>query len=131
MRLIQIKFLVVIIFLLLVCSCNNRSIPKGDTVFGQVALIENKEYSITDLQIGYKDGSLSVESVVQFYLQRIENIDDSGPLLNAVITTNSNALKMARQLDQDLLKGVYRGPMYGVPVLLKDNIDTFICKLVV
>ncbi|MDA9332655.1 amidase [Saprospiraceae bacterium] len=125
MRLIQIKFLVVIIFLLLVCSCNNRSIPKGDTVFGQVALIENKEYSITDLQIGYKDGSLSVESVVQFYLQRIENIDDSGPLLNAVITTNSNALKMARQLDQDLLKGLYRGPMHGVPVLLKDNIDTY------
>lgn len=124
MKLNQIRFLAFIAFLLLVCSCNNKSIPKEDKVFGQITLIEDKEYSITDLQIGYKDGSLSVESVVQFYLQRIENVDDSGPSLNAVITTNPNALIMARQLDQELLEGAYRGPMHGVPVLLKDNIDT-------
>ena len=121
----QLRIILFITFLLVVISCNNKSITKESNVFGQAMLIENKEYSITDLQLGYKDGSLSIESVVQFYLQRIENIDDSGPLLNAVITINSNAIKRARLLDKELSEGIFRGPMHGVPVLLKDNIDTY------
>lgn len=120
----QLRILGFVTFLLLVISCNNKSIPNEKNVFGQATLIEDKEYSITDLQVGYKDGSLTVESVVQFYLQRIENIDDSGPMLNAVIVTNPNAITRARQLDKELSEGDYRGPMHGVPVLLKDNINT-------
>ncbi len=112
------------IFVLLYVSCTQNSFPKENNVFGQIRIIEDREYSIAELQSGYKDGTLTIESVVHFYLQRIERIDDNGPKLNAVIVTNPNALSRAKQLDKELGQGAYRGPMHGIPVLLKDNIDT-------
>lgn len=110
--------------ILLIISCNSKNIPQEKNVFGHPTLIEDKEYSITDLQSGYKDGSLTVESVIHFYLERIKNIDDDGPLLNSVISINRDAINRAKKLDRELAQGAYRGPMHGVPVLLKDNIDT-------
>ena len=77
-----------------------------------------EEYTITELQQGYDNGDFTVTDVVQAYLDRIEAIDDNGPMLNAVIQTNPDALAIAAQLDAELKDGKKRGPMHGVPVLL-------------
>ncbi len=82
------------------------------------------EMTIIQLQQGYSEGRYSIVDVVQAYLERIEAIDRSGPSLNAVITINPDALKIAEMLDKEYQKGFRRGPMHGIPVILKDNIDT-------
>lgn len=58
------------------------------------------------------------------YINRIEAIDDNGPELNSVIVVNPDALAIADSLDRELAAGKSRGPLHGIPVLLKDNIDT-------
>jgi amidase len=68
-------------------------------------------------------GTRSSEDAVKAYLKRIAEIDDSGPMLNAVLTLNPDALKEAKKLDRERRKGKIRGPLHGVPILLKDNIE--------
>ena len=68
-------------------------------------------------------GSLSSHAVVQAYLDRIAALDDAGPHLDAVIELNPDALKDADRLDAERKAGKVRGPLHGIPVLLKDNID--------
>ena len=109
-----------LMFLLSVSSCRNES-PKAVTGTDSFRF---EEYTIDQLQQGYKNGDFTVAEVVQAYLDRIDAIDDNGPVLNAVIQVNPDALTIAAQLDQELKEGKVRGPMHGVPVLLKDNIDT-------
>ncbi len=82
------------------------------------------EITITEIEQGYQNGSYSVKQIVQFYLNRIEEIDRNGPKLNAIITVNPDALTIADSLDQALSSGQNRGPLYGIPIILKDNIDT-------
>ncbi|MBK8969367.1 MAG: amidase [Lewinellaceae bacterium] len=82
------------------------------------------EYSIAQLQQGYTSGDYSIRDVVQAFLGRIAAVDDAGPTLNAVIQVNPDALQIADELDAELKAGKSRGPLHGVPVLLKDNIDT-------
>lgn len=69
------------------------------------------------------DGDVSSEEMVKTYLKRIAEIDDSGPMLNAVIALNPDALMQARRLDKERRKGQLRGQLHGVPILLKDNIE--------
>lgn len=83
-----------------------------------------EEMTISDLQKKYADGQLTVTKVVQTYLDRIEAIDKNGPELNSIIIVNPDALAIADELDRELKEGKSRGPMHGVPVILKDNIDT-------
>jgi len=109
-----------IILLMTIGSCKNES---QKTTAG-VEQFRFTEYTIDQLQQGYKNGDFTVTEVVQAYLDRINAIDDNGPMLNAVIQVNPDALSIAAQLDQELKEGKARGPMHGVPVLLKDNIDT-------
>ncbi|MZQ48593.1 MAG: amidase, partial [Bacteroidales bacterium] len=100
-------------------SCNNKAeknVPDAEFRF--------EEYTIMQLQQGYDNGEYTVTDVVQAYLDRISAIDDNGPTLNAVIEVNPDALAIAAQLDAELKEGKKRGPMHGIPVLLKDNIDT-------
>lgn len=80
------------------------------------------ETDIETLQEGYASGAFSVEEVIQAYLDRIELIDHNGPSLNSVIISNPEALEIAKGLDA--IKKSERGPLFGVPVLLKDNINT-------
>jgi amidase len=82
------------------------------------------EYTIEKLHNGYLNGDFTVTDVVQAYLDRISAVDDNGPVLNAVIQVNPDALAIAAELDREIKEGNIRGPMHGVPVLLKDNIDT-------
>ena len=69
-------------------------------------------------------GKLTSSSLVQQYLARIAAVDQAGPRLNAVIETNPDALKIAAEMDRERAAGKIRGPLHGIPVLLKDNIAT-------
>jgi len=69
-------------------------------------------------------GELTSEQLVSFYLERIESIDRSGPQLNSIIEINPDALLTARSLDEEWQESGPRGPMHGIPVVLKANIDT-------
>ena len=82
------------------------------------------EFTIAQLQQGYADGDYIIKDVVQGYLDRIEAIDKKGPQLNSIIQVNPDALEIAEMLDKELKDGNVRGPMHGVPIVLKDNIDT-------
>jgi len=82
------------------------------------------EITIPQLQEGYRTGKFTITAVVKAYLARIDSIDHSGPMLNSVIIVNPDALQIAAELDRELVSGKSRGPLHGVPVLLKDNIDT-------
>ncbi len=79
---------------------------------------------ITSLQADMAAGRNSSELLVRRYLDRIETIDRSGPALRAVLAVNPEALADARALDAERRAGHVRGPLHGIPVLLKDNIET-------
>jgi len=71
-----------------------------------------------------RDGEITSEALVTAYLARIEKIDRSGPQLQSVLTINPDALRDARALDRLLAEGTVKGPLHGVPILLKDNIES-------
>ncbi|MBA4321361.1 MAG: amidase [Odoribacter sp.] len=83
-----------------------------------------EEMTISQLQQGYKEGKFTIEQIVTDYLARIDAIDKKGPSLNSVICINPDALQIAQKLDKEMAAGKVRGPMHGIPVILKDNIDT-------
>ena len=83
-----------------------------------------EEMTISELQKGYREGMFTIKEVTAAYLDRISAIDKNGPALNSVIIINPDALEIAEKLDQEMAEGKIRGPMHGVPVILKDNIDT-------
>jgi amidase len=83
-----------------------------------------EEITIDELQKGMRSGKYTSKSITQLYLQRIANIDKSGPAINSVIEVNPDALKIAEQMDSERKRGKVRGPLHGIPVLIKDNIDT-------
>ncbi|MCF6171981.1 MAG: amidase [Bacteroidales bacterium] len=83
-----------------------------------------QEQSISQIQEGYRNGDFTVKELVQAYLDRIEAIDQNGPSLHAIIRVNPDALQIAEELDRELSAGKSRGPLHGIPVVLKDNIDT-------
>ncbi len=83
--------------------------------------IELNEITIAELQTKMQSGELSAERLTRKYLERIKEID---PKLNSVIETNPDALKIAEDLDRERKSGRIRGALHGIPVLIKDNIDT-------
>lgn len=83
-----------------------------------------EEATIAELAKGMAEGSLTAEALTLHYLERIATIDKQGPKLNAVLEVNPDALLIARALDRERQVSGPRGPLYGIPVLLKDNIDT-------
>lgn len=86
--------------------------------------LQLEEATIAELHEDYKNSVYTAKDVVEAYLERIERYDQNGPKINSVITINPDAITIAEQLDQDLADGNLRGPLHGIPVLLKDNIDT-------
>lgn len=82
------------------------------------------EITIDELQKRMQTGDYTAASITKLYLDRIRAIDKDGPALNAVIEINPDALAIAEALDQERKAGKLRGPLHGVPVLVKDNIDT-------
>src|SRR3989442_2593914 len=82
------------------------------------------EMTITQLKGLMASGQARSTDLVNFYLRRIQALDQGGPMVNSVIEVNRDALAIAQQLDAERQAGHVRGPLHGVPVLLKDNVDT-------
>jgi len=82
------------------------------------------EWTITELQEKMDSGELTARRIAELYLERISEIDKEGPYLNSVIELNPDALEIADALDEERKAGKTRGALHGVPILIKDNIDT-------
>jgi amidase len=82
------------------------------------------EVTIAELQARMRAGRLTARELVERYLERIEAIDRHGPTVNAVLEVNPDALAIADALDRERRQRGPRGPLHGIPVLIKDNIDT-------
>ena len=85
---------------------------------------DREELTVRDAQAAMEGGRVSARRLTEMYLERIERIDRRGAALNSVIETNPDALAIADALDRERKAGRARGPLHGVPVLIKDNIDT-------
>lgn len=82
------------------------------------------EAKVENLQAAMADGHLTAVALTQAYLERIAQIDRAGPTVNSVIELNPDALAQAAAADAERAAGKVRGPLHGIPVLVKDNIDT-------
>ncbi|WP_440055697.1 amidase [Pseudoalteromonas sp. T1lg65] len=91
---------------------------------GTVNAIDFTALDAPTLQQKIINKQVSAVELTQFYLDQIAKLDDAGPKLNAIIAINPEALKLAKKLDEELAAGKSRGPLHGLPVVLKDNIDT-------
>ena len=103
--------------------------PKADSAppaeaSDSIASFPLEEATIPELREGMESGEYTARSITQMYLDRIAAIDQNGPTLQSVIEVNPDALSIADQLDEERQQGQLRGPLHGIPVLLKDNIDT-------
>ena len=82
------------------------------------------ELTIADLQQEMQNGALTSRQITEMYLKRIDEVDKNGPKINSVIETNPDALQIAAALDEERKAGKVRGPLHGIPVLIKDNINS-------
>ena len=98
--------------------------PVFATARHDVKPFELDEVSVANLQVGMKSGKWTARRIAQKYLERINEVDKNGPALNSVIELNPDALEIADAMDAERKAKGPRGPMHGVPVLLKDNIGT-------
>jgi amidase len=105
-----------------------RAVATPEPASPLAKVFEFDEATITELQRRMTSGEISAQSLTQVYLARIQEIDSrtakSGPRLNAVIEVNPDALGIAADLDKERKAKGQRGPLHGIPVLIKDNIDT-------
>ncbi len=85
---------------------------------------ELEELTITELQAGMQSGKYTSRQLVKKYLDRIDDIDKDGPKLNSVIEVNPDAMAIAEALDRERKEKGMRSPLHGIPILIKDNIDT-------
>jgi len=94
---------------------------RGGPVDTEVLLEEFTEITIAELQEKMKSGELTSQKITMIYIARIHALDSK---LNSVIEINPDAMAMAEKADEDRKKGRVRSPLHGIPVLIKDNIDT-------
>jgi amidase len=83
-----------------------------------------EETTIAELQEAIRSGRHTARSITQAYLERIQDVDKLGPTLNSIIELNPDALAIAENLDNERRAGRVRGALHGIPILIKDNIDT-------
>jgi len=83
-----------------------------------------EEATISSVHEAIKQGKLTCRRLIEMYIERIEAYDKKGPSLNSVITINPKALEIADSLDEQYRISGFTGPLHGIPVLLKDNVDT-------
>ncbi|GAB2491927.1 amidase [Arenimonas alkanexedens] len=109
--------------LTLLVACSQPPAPAQTETALQPVEIKLEELDVAQAQARMTAGEFTAEALTAAYLARIELIDDQGPTINAVIEINPDALTHARALDAERAGGKLRGPLHGIPVLLKDNID--------
>ena len=108
-------------FIVLLCISSCQS-PQQNKALKTLTLSD--EITINEIQQSLKSKEYNIQELTKFYLDRIDSLSFNGPELNAVITVNPDAMKIAKELDEELSSGTIRGPLHGIPVLLKDNINT-------
>ena len=106
------------------CTSNTKKDENLASVEDSNAVFELDEETIGSLREKLISGKYTSEQLVQLYLKRIEAIDATGPQLHSVIEVNPDAVAIAVAMDKELKAGKNRGPLHGIPVLIKDNIDT-------
>src|SRR5205814_151514 len=99
-------------------------VPKADPDVAPPKEFELDELKISDLQDGMKSGRFTSRSLVKRYFDRIDEIDKNGPAVNSIIEINPDAISIAEALDRERTEKGARGPLHGIPILIKDNIDT-------
>src|SRR5262245_41988282 len=111
---------------LIVAACSNPQPPTKTEPAGQSspAPFDLDELTIADLQRRLAGGQETSRSLVDKYLARIEALDHQGPALASVIELNPDARSDADRLDAERKSGKLRGPLHGIPILIKDNIAT-------
>jgi amidase len=97
--------------------------PALDTVSAQ-RTVNLDQVTIADVNAAFAKGTLTSERLVQLFLARIQAFDRQGPMLRSVITVNPKALETARALDTERKSKGPRSPLHGIPIVVKDNIDT-------
>jgi amidase len=108
-----------------VCACAIGMAMSGEArAQVQTGPLDLTGRTLTDLSAQMQAGHLTSEQIVKWYLDRIEAVDRNGPNLQAVLAINPHALEDARALDAERQAGKSRGPLHGIPVLIKDNIET-------
>jgi amidase len=98
--------------------------PSSSAASSAPAPFPFEETTIVDLQAAMSSGKLTARQLTQAYIGRIDAIDLGGIQLNSVLELNPDALAIADQLDNERLQGKVRGPLHGIPILIKDNIAT-------
>src|SRR5712692_4184539 len=101
-----------------------EEISSSETLPYPPRAFELDEMTIAELQDGMKSGKFTSRSIVKKYLDRINDIDKKGPAINSVIEINPDAILIAESLDRERRDKGPRGPLHGIPILIKDNIDT-------
>ena len=91
---------------------------------GDVSSFEFEEITIAELQAGMTASKYTARAIAEKYLTRIDQIDKNGPAINSVIEINPDALSIAESLDKERKDKGVRGPLHGIPVMIKDNLDT-------
>src|SRR5512135_829183 len=115
-----VMVMAVVVLLAAACSKGKEAGPQK----AEPVKFPLEEKTIAELQEMMASGAETSESLVAKYLKRIDEIDLDGPGLNSVIETNPDAQAIARDLDRERKEKGARGPLHGIPVLIKDNIDT-------
>src|SRR5881394_2668459 len=100
----------------------NKAAPSATET--PVKPFEFEETTIADLQEAMRAGRHTSRTITEAYLERIREVDKEGPALNSVIELNPDALAIAENLDNERKAGRIRGALHGIPILIKDNIDT-------
>jgi amidase len=102
----------------------STAMAERNTAVPRPAAFELEELTIADLHQGIQSGKYTSRSLVEKYSSRINEIDKQGPALNSVIEMNPEAEAIAEALDRERREKGVRGPLHGIPILIKDNIDT-------
>ena len=109
-----------VILAIVAAGCSSSPAPSAQPAAPALDVVE---LSATDARDRMASGQLTSEALTKAYLDRIAKIDDAGPKLDAVIELNPQAVSEAAALDAERKAGKVRGPMHGIPILIKDNVD--------
>src|ERR1700686_316298 len=107
-----------------ITTAGKETSPSSSATSTPPPAFELDELTLAELQSGMASGKYSAHSLARKYLDRIDNVDKHGPAINSVLELNPDALSIAADLDKERKAKGPRGPLHGIPLLIKDNIDT-------